>query len=89
MGDYLGVGLDVLEEGAGGGEEALADVVAGELGGLEEGDLEALAGEGGGSVAAGGAAADDEDLRVCGLEGRVSVGVGTGEALTIECIFVR
>ena len=70
--------------------EALANVVVGELGGLEEGDLEALMGKGRGCRATSGAAANghDEDLGVCRLEGRVSVHVGTGEPLTIECIFV-
>ena len=37
--------------------EVLANVVVGELGGLEEGDLEALTGEGRGCRATGGAAA--------------------------------
>ena len=37
--------------------EALTNVVVGELGGLKEGDLEALMGEGGGCGAMGGAAA--------------------------------
>ena len=36
--------------------EALTNVVVGELGGLVEGDLEALTGEGGGCGATGGAA---------------------------------
>ena len=69
MGDYLGVGVDVLEEGTGGGEEALAYVVAGELGGLEAGGLEALMGEGGGCVAASGAVATDEDFKCVGWRG--------------------
>ena len=62
----LVIKVDEPEEVAHAREHALADVVAREGGGLEESDVQALAGEGGGGVGAGGAAADDEDGCVCG-----------------------
>ena len=65
-GFYLVEDAEVLEDGHGGGQKGLADVFAGEAFALQEGHIEASAGEKGGGGAAAGASAYDYYVCVFG-----------------------